>query len=490
MRSSITLRTLLLASGKALTALAALLATAALTRLLTKGDYATFKQVMLLYGIASPLLMLGVPKALLYFIPGETERLRGVLLDNLLLLVAGAAVFGVALTLGVDELVARRFNNPKVLDYAWLLVPYALCMFPASAVGPALVALDRVRGLVLFNALSRMLLLGSVVGAAWYWRAPGPAVTAQVLWAAVMVAPAMWMIRSAAGGAKGGPSLPTAWKQLTFAVPLGLASLLGAISMQLDKLVVSSMCTNEQFAVYVTGAIQLPLVGVVTGALMAAVLPDMALLHKSGNPQGIVRLWRAVMEKAQLFLAPALGLTLAFGPEIARFLFGPDYEAAARPLRIYALMLPLRGAVYGSVLMATDNTRQVTVSALLGLLLNAALSVALVAWMGADGAAWATVLSTYGVVAYMLWPISTAVKTPYLKLVPWGAVTKTCFVALLPAPLFWWLAAQVNWLDLAELLVFGGLYGVVVLLAYRIVGLATPGELWASLRKRDGSEEE
>lgn len=490
MRSSITLRTLLLASDKGLTALSALLATAALTRLLSKGDYATFKQVMLLYAIASPLLMMGVPKALLYFIPGETERPRGVLLDNLLLLACGAAVFGAALLLGLDGLVARRFDNPAVLTHAWLLVPYALCMFPTSALGPALVALDRVRGLVLFNALSRALLLAAVVGAAWYWRAPGPALTAQMGWAAAVVGPAMWMMWRALGRAKGRAHVRTAWKQLSFAVPLGLASLLGTLSLQLDKFVVSSMCTTEQFAVYVTGAMQLPLIGVVTGALMAAVLPDMTLLHKSGNPRGIVRLWRAVMEKALLLLAPAMGLTLAFGPEIARFLFGPEYEASARPLRIYALMLPLRGAVYGSVLMATDNTRQVTVAALLGLTLNAALSVVLVAWMGADGAAWATVLSTYGVVVYMLRPISSAVQTPYLALVPWGAVVRTSVVALLPAPLFWWLAARVRWLDVAELLVFGGLYGVTVLLAYRVTGLATPRDLWASLRKRGGDHEE
>ena len=89
---SLTVKTLLPASGKAITALSAVLATVILTRALTRADYATHKQVLLVFSMASPLLMMGLLRALYYFLPGEEKRPRAVLLENLLSLFIGAGL--------------------------------------------------------------------------------------------------------------------------------------------------------------------------------------------------------------------------------------------------------------------------------------------------------------------------------------------------------------------------------------------------------------
>lgn len=496
---ALTIKTLVLASGRALGALAALALTAVLTRALSVEQYATHKQALLLYAMASPLLMLGLPKALYYFLPGEPRRAPAALTENLILLLLGGAMLGVAILAGLGELAARRFDNPALLDAARWIAPYGLAMAPLAALGACLVARDRVGPLVRFNLGSRVLLVGVVAASALVWGTAEATVAAHAAWAVVMVVPAIWMMRRAVmPSAQSGdgieairrPSWSGMASQLRFAVPLGLASLLGTLSAQLDKLIVSSMCSTEDFAIYATGAIELPLIGVVTGAMSAVVLPELTRAHKAGAPERIVDLWQAAMKTALLILAPVMFAVLLTGPELMAVLFSSTYTEAAGPLRIYALLLPLRAAVYGSVLMATDNTRWVTASAAVGLGLNGILSVIGVWLMGYPGAAWATVLTTYGVVAFMLWPMSRALRCRARDLVPWRHVAVVLAVSGGPALLvggIGWLTRDVisHWHDAMRLVVLGGTYGGLVALAYQLSGVTTLRRLLAFVRRAD-----
>lgn len=489
-RRSLTFKTLVLASGRALTALSAILATAILTRALTKADYATHKQALLVYAMAAPLLMLGLPKALYVFLPRHPERARAALVSNLLLLLGGGAVLTLALLLGLGDLAAERFDNPRLSEAVWLVGPYALAMFPLAALGAVMVAQERVTTLLRFNIASRAILLGLValaggaVGSAW------ATVGAYALWAAVMVVPAIvLMLRAVPPDPDGGrPTVSGMKRQLAFSVPLGLAGMLGTLSTQLDKLIVSAMCTVDDFAIYVTGAIELPLIGVVTGAMSAVVLPELSRFYAEGTPGRIIALWQKAMNKALLVLAPVMFGVLLAGPELMAVVFSADYTAAAEPLRIYALMLPLRAAVYGSVLMATDRTRWVTASAGFGLALNAGLSVVLVGALGYAGAAWATVLTTYGVVAFMLWPMSRALECRPWALIAWGHVARVLLVAGLPAAALWAVDATVGVPlgDLGRLVVLGGGYGLLVAGAYQLSGVTTVADLLRFLQRRSG----
>lgn len=485
-RRSLTLDTLVLASGRTLGALSAIAITAVLTRTLDVAAYATHKQALLLYAFATPLLTLGLPKALYTIIPGEPERARGALTENLALLLAGGALVALALPLGVARLAADRFDNPALADAALWMAPYALATAPAAALGACLVATGHVGALVRYNLASRLALLALVALAAVAIGEAWATLAAHAAWALVALPPALLLMRRATHG--GRASLSGLRAQLAFALPLGLASLLGTLSTQLDKLIVSAMCTTEDFAIYVTGALELPLIGIVTGAMSAVVLPALVRFHRAGTPEKIVALWQRAMNLALLVLAPVMFGVLLAGPELMTVLFSADYAEAAVPLRIYALMLPLRGAVYGSVLMATGHPRQVTVSAALGLALNAALSVVAVRWIGYPGAAWASVLTTYAVVAWMLRPMSRALHCRARDLIAWRHLARVFTVAGAPALVVWGgisLAADAiaGWPALARLALIGGSYGMLCAAAYAITGVATPRDLIDFVRR-------
>ena len=296
------------------------------------------------------------------------------------------------------------------------------------------------------------------------------------------------MHRAVPQGSDGRPSWTGIKAQLAFGVPLGLASMFGSLSGQIDKFMVSLMCSREEFAVYVTGALEIPLIGVVTGAMNAVILPELAKSYKAGELGAIVSLWQRAMNKAILILAPAMCGILLLGPEIMTLLFSETYTAASEPFRIYALALPARAAVFASVLMATDHTRWVTVSAVLGLTLNAGLNVLFVWWLGASGAAWASVLTTYLVLVFMLFPMRRALQCSIRKLIDWTHLLLVLLAAGIPAGLlfatrsFELLPDAAPWLIIALL---GSLYVGLVLLAYRVVGISTVKDIMNFLRKRN-----
>ncbi|MEE2788440.1 MAG: lipid II flippase MurJ [Myxococcota bacterium] len=487
MPQSLTAKTLLLSSGKILAAFSTIGITAILTRTLTMDDYATHRQALLMYAMVAPALMLGLPKALYFFIPGDEARARSLLLSNLLGLASMGALFAVVMWCGLGQAMASYFDNPALVALGDYVGVYALFILPTSAFGACMMTTDRVARLVATNVITQLLLVVVVAFAAIEFGHPQATIGAYVAWSAVVFLVTLVMMFQATNKSEDRqPRWSDMRSQVKYAVPLGLASMFGAISTQVDKFIVSTMCSPAEFAIYVTGALELPLIGIVTGAMSAVVLPELAKFFKQGNTRAIVSLWQRAMNKAILVLAPAMFGVLLLGPELMTVLFGDAYIDASDPLRVYALQLPARSAVYGSVLMATNETRWVTIAAIVGLTLNTLMSLLMVYLLGPTGAAWASVVTTYSVILFMVWMMTRVLDTRIQDLIAWTYLARVCVVAGLPAAaLFFGSFLWAPETTLVRLVVMGALYVGIVLVAYAKWGIATPAELLAFLRRRN-----
>jgi O-antigen/teichoic acid export membrane protein len=482
---SLTFKTLLLASGKILAAFSAVGITAILTRVLSVEDYATHKQALLIYAMCAPALMLGLPKALYFFLPGETERPRAYLLNNIILLFGLGSFFCVAVSLGAGEFFARHFENERLTELAPLIGVYGLAMLPMAAFSACMMSTDRVATLVRFQVLAQLALVCTIAVAAYAFGTPQATLTGYAGWAIIaMLISVALMLGATRGGTDSRPSWTGMKTQLGYGIPLGLAAMFGSLSSQIDKFMVSVMCSQTEFAIYVTGALEIPLIGVITGAMNAVVLPELAKFYKAGQLDAIVGLWQRAMNKAILVLAPAMFGVLLLAPELMVTLFSSTYEAASEPFRIYALALPARAAVFASVLMATDRTRWVTIAAVIGLSANAGLNLLFVTWFGAKGAAWASVLTTYLVVAFMFVPMCKALECHLARLVAWSHLGRVLLAAGIPGGALFLIRPYIELAPFVTLLVFGTAYCLLVVLMYRIAGVATITEIIDFLKKR------
>jgi len=194
MAHSRALKAAILGSGTFLLKFTGLVSAAILSRIFTKTDYAAYKQVFLSYNFVYPLLILGLPSSLYYFLPRNKKKGRSILSGNLLLSLVMGTIFALAIWLGANHLLAKRFNNPALSPLLLLLIPYALVALPIASLGPCLISSDRVKTLVVFNVASRIGIFACVMGLVLIWRTPFAAVSGTVVAELLIFFPAIFLM--------------------------------------------------------------------------------------------------------------------------------------------------------------------------------------------------------------------------------------------------------------------------------------------------------
>lgn len=466
MSQSRTVKAGILASGTFLTTCVSLISAVVLARVLSMYDYATYKQTLLVYAFVSPLLMLGLPDALYYFLPGENKRPRSLLIENLLLLGFMAGLFSLFLLFGGNRLLAWRFKNPDLARMLLILAPYPLFMLPVSGLSACLIARNRVKQVAVFNVLSRLFMLATVLTAIMISRTPTAAIVGTVVATGIVFFPALKLMFAACNLGSWLPSTNSMWSQLKYAVPLGLAVMIGTISKSLDKMIVSSMCSPEQFAVYVNGAIEIPLIGILTGSVIAILIPDLVKLYKAAQYQELMELWHRAMVKCALLIFPIMIFLFVMAPEVMRILFSVKYENSAVPFRVYLLLLPIRITTFGAVFMAAGKNTLILYRVIVGLALNLVLSIILVKLVGAIGAAVATVIAIYvWNIPYCLFFIGKILHTGIFRIFPYQHLANILLIAVLPSVI---LVAGLVWdvSDIVKVITLGGFYSLAIILLY------------------------
>lgn len=400
--------------GQALTSLVMLISSMILARVLSKHDLATVRQTLLAYRFAAPLLMLGVPQAVFYFLPGEKSRPRGVLIDNFTILTVLGGVFSLFLALGGNELLALRFSNPDLSKTLRWMIPYPLFVMPVAMLGGVMVIKERVRAFAAYTIVSNTILALTVIGAAlWTQGYTGP-LAAQILVPAVFLPVALWLAFSSVPGKWTLPNPSSMREMLKFSVPLGMATMFGTMTMQLDKVIVSVLTSPEEFAVFSNGAVEVPLIGIITGSVTVVVLAEMRKSAAEGKYQETVRLFRLTAEKTSYILFPAMFFLFISADSFIQTLFSEKYADSVVPFRWYLLLLPVRTVVFGSLLMAMNKTKVILFRSFVSLCVNCVLSIIFVSIFGAWGAVIATVVTVY------LWDVAYNLYTfEKLLLIPW-----------------------------------------------------------------------
>jgi O-antigen/teichoic acid export membrane protein len=473
MAKSRSAKAIILASSQALTTLVKLISFAVLARVLCKEDYATYRQTILAFTFATPFLVMGLDCALVYFLPTEKQRPRGVLVENVVLLTFGGLLFALLLVGGGAKWLAWQFGNPALQKTLLIFAPCAILMLPAASYGGCLLARGRAEMVAVFNVLSRLVILLAVVVPVLLWPSPEVAVTGMVAANALVAAVALALMFRVCADGDWRPTLGGMRKQLGYSIPLGMASLSGIVNRNLDKVLVSVFCLPATFAVYVNGAMEIPLVGIITGSVTYVLLVDYTTLYAEGRTAEIVALIHRAMVKCALILIPAMFFLLCTAPELMRVLYGAAYTGSAAPFRVYLLVLPARTLMFGAVFMATGNSRHVMIPSILTVIANAVLSCFAIQLFGAIGAAMASVCVVYLIeVPYMTWVLIRVLKSSLRDTFPYQGLLKV-FTAGGTGALAAVLAKQVlqGTPDILILAVAGAFFGIVTVLVLSRFGL-------------------
>lgn len=421
-----------LSLGNGLSKLIGLAVGIAMVRILTKEDVAAYRQTFLAYAAIAPFLSMGIGQGMYYFLPAEKKRIRGRVLDGIAVLGFSAFLFSLFIAFGGNELLASRFKNPKVAGMLIWLIPYAFLTLPANASGSVFVATDHVKLQSLF-AVTRQLFIGiSTLIPLVLWETCEAAMLGNIAASMLMGVAAIHLMIRCTPKDSTSPSLRDSVELVKFTIPLAMGTMIGMVFIQLDKVIVSLLCSPDEFAIYSTGAFEIPLASMITGAIVSVTLADMRKATAVGNMNDALALFQLTAKKSCLVIFPAALFFMVASDSFIQLLFTKEYAASAIPFRWYLCLLPVRVIVFGSLIISLGRNDFILFRSVIALLINISLSVLFVWHFGAWGAVAATVLTVYcWVVPSSIYVISKEVGESFYEIIPIKDLA-SCFTHLVP----------------------------------------------------------
>ncbi len=454
-----------------------------LARILVPAELGSYRQLFLIYSTFSTLLLLGIPQSVLYFLPKlrHIDSKREFISRTVNLVSVLAFLFGLGIFL-LRGFIARIFRNPQLETMLILYAVYPLFMFITQIYSQIMLGLKQPAKTAVYTMFSVAADFILILGVALFTRNLYYIVLALMVSALLQWGFAHFQLRNYLTKTSFDPAFYH--DVFKYSLPLGLASIIGMLSVQLDKLVISGFFSPAQYAVFSIGAMELPFISILTKSVNAILLP-----HISSQPQTMTETYRAAVRKNALIIFPIAALGFIFAKPLITLLYTETYLASVPFFQVYLLNLPLRVATYGIIFMALHKTSYIMINSTITLGLNLVLNIALVRMIGMMGAVIATVIVSWLSVAVYLYWMRHKLKLDLQELFPLKALLKTALVAAisaLPAYAVLWILGR-GWIFqilallcyLAAFIILGKLSNAI--LTYDI---DYAQKLWAQFRTR------
>ena len=124
---------------------------------------------------------------------------------------------------------------------------------------------------------------------------------------------AVWWMRRIAGGMK----FLIDWKLIkaifAFSIPMGLASSVGTLNGELDKLIIGKFFSTEEYAIFANASKTLP-VTILATSLTAVLLPKIVRLLKEKRYDEVVSIWGSSINISFCESISNVSLTNIIGP--------------------------------------------------------------------------------------------------------------------------------------------------------------------------------
>ena len=155
-RPSLTRQAGALASGSFATQVLAVIMLMALARLVSKPELGGYQQLALIYGILQPLLIGGIPAALLYFVPRSDDAVEQRVWLGHAYLLLGSSGFAISVLFALArQPLADALGNPALAGPLLVYAPLPFFAFIASVATTGLVAVRHAGVAAALSAFTR-----------------------------------------------------------------------------------------------------------------------------------------------------------------------------------------------------------------------------------------------------------------------------------------------------------------------------------------------
>lgn len=420
-----------LTASKVLTLIIGMVTAMLLSRFRTLEEYGTYSQLLMVISITTSIISLGIPNSINYFLArAESDQEKQKFLSvyySLNTLISFAT--GLVLVLSAP-LIASYFNNPLINSFVYFLAVFPWTQIIQASIENLLIVYQKTTGIIVFRVLNSLLLIGIIVVVQLLnWNFQAFLILFLVI--QVLFSISTYLIaKSLSGKLQVDFNRELIGKILKFSVPLGLASVVGTISIELGKLVIGAMYNTEQLAIYANASREMP-VTIISASLTAVLLPQLArLLSKEKNEESVT-LWGKSVTLSYVFMSFFSAVLFVFAPQIISILYSDKYLPGVNVFRIFSLVILLRTTYFGILLNSKGKTKIIFYSSIASLILNLILSYLFYLLFGFIGPALASFAAIGLVNLLQLITTGKILNVPFKQIFPWTELGKISVINLL-----------------------------------------------------------
>ena len=426
-----------LSISNVITLVVTLITSMIIARYRTLEENGTYTQLLLIINTIMPFALLGIPNSITYFIgKALTKKDRNEYLGNcysllfIICFIVGILLFFFA---GV---ISSRYNNPMIYRLRYVFIIFPVCLQITSTISDVLVSCGEVRALVAYRvSYSFLLLLVNLLMVFFEWRFD----TYICIYTIVLVLLSIVAIVIVKTKIEVGRILLFDIKSiiniLKFSIPMGIATVVGTLTLEFDKLFISMKYSTETLGMYNYVAKELPIVAI-TNSVTAILLPTITRMISEGRKKEAVSIWSdSTIITFSITMFFACGV-FVFAPQVISILYSDKYLTGLSVFRIYTFSLLLRFTYFGIIFNCTGNTRKIMYFSIAGLGLNIIFNYIFYYIFGINGPALATVVSIYFIDYLELRGTAKLMNTRVRNLLPWKHFAKIICINMLMGILF------------------------------------------------------
>ena len=311
--------------------LVAIISPVILSRIFSKADYGTYKQVMFVYSSLVTVFTIGLPKAYSYFLPKYDNCYSKDIINKITHLFY---LMGVVFSLFIffcSDIISNLLNNEELSVALKIFSPTPFFLLPAFGLEGIYATYRKAQYLTIYTILTRILkVVLSVLPVFIFNGSYIHAIVGFDVASFLVFVSALWMKSYPVRSEKREKSVLTYRGILAFSLPLLYASIWGLIISSATQFFISRYYGNVVFADFSNGFMEIPFATMVVSAVAAVLLPRLSELEGSSSQQKneLIALWRSALIKSAKIIFPILIFSIVFSRIIMMCLYGDIYETS------------------------------------------------------------------------------------------------------------------------------------------------------------------
>lgn len=410
---------LTLSFSKMIVVLISMIIAMLLSRFLTLNEYGTYSQLIIIVNLSITIFTLGLPNSINFFLAktDNAQEQRQFLSIYYTLSTVLSILTGLILVLTAPIMI-RYFDNPLLSSFIYILAILPWTKLILTSIENVLIVYNKTDVLIYFRIINSIFLIFAVILVKLIGLDFSTYMMIYIIIEIIFTLIAYLIVNNIAYHLKVSIDKASVKTILKFSFPIGLASIVGILTKEFDKLMIGGFYDTEKLAIYTNAARELP-VTVISASITAILMPQLVrLLSKKENVKAI-ELWGTATSLSYLFICYfAIGI-FVFAPDVMTLLYSSKYQTGVSIFRIYSLVLLFRCTYFGMILNSVGKNKFILYSSVITFISNVILNFIFYYLFGFSGPAIATLIATFiSAGGQLLWT-SRILSIPFKQILPW-----------------------------------------------------------------------